>query len=249
MDNNGHIKLYRSILDSQVFAHQTALKIWIWCLTKATYKERFIPLKIGKGLITIKVNPGQFIFGRLKAEEELGIDGSTIYKWMQKFSSDAFENMITLKSNNQYTIITICNWDSYQSYDNQEVTTLEQPRNNQVATKEQPRNTNKKDNKDNKVNKDKKESKVIFKEKIKYSEFVSMEEDEFEKLYSEFGQDTYKLIEILNNYKGANGKKYKSDYLAIRNWVIDRFKNNSIPQKNIQQKGTSIITAMQMFQE
>lgn len=85
--------------------------------------------------------------------------------------------------------------------------------------------------------------------KISYSEFVSMKEEEFEKLYSEFGQDAYKLIEILNNYKGANGKKYKSDYLAIRNWVIERFKNNSTPQKNMQQKGTSILTAMQMFQK
>lgn len=101
--------------------------------------------------------------------------------------------------------------------------------------------------------KEKKVNEIKIKEikdnKISYSEFVSMKEEEFEKLYSEFGQDTYKLIEILNNYKGANGKKYKSDYLAIRNWVIDRFKNNSTPQKNIQQKGTSIITAMQMFQE
>jgi hypothetical protein len=28
----------------------------------------------------------------------------------------------------------------------------------------------------------------------------------------------------MNNYKGATGKKYKSDYLAILNWVIDKVK-------------------------
>jgi hypothetical protein len=28
----------------------------------------------------------------------------------------------------------------------------------------------------------------------------------------------------LNNYKGANGKKYKSDYLAVLNWVVDKAK-------------------------
>lgn len=50
-----------------------------------------------------------------------------------------------------------------------------------------------------------------------------MKEDEYNKLLSEFGEeDTKRLIEILNNYKGATGKRYKSDYLAIRNWVINR---------------------------
>jgi hypothetical protein len=30
------------------------------------------------------------------------------------------------------------------------------------------------------------------------------------------------MIEVLDNYKGANGKKYKSDYRAILNWVVER---------------------------
>lgn len=138
----GYFKVHRKILNSQVFAHPTALKIWIWCLAKVTFKERFVPLKSGKGEITVKLTPGQFIFGRFKAEEELNIDGSTIYKWMQKFASDEFD-MIRIESSNQYSIITICNWESYQNIDDDEVTTKEQPSNNQVAAKEQPKNTNK----------------------------------------------------------------------------------------------------------
>lgn len=59
--------------------------------------------------------------------------------------------------------------------------------------------------------------------KIRYADYVSMKEDEYNKLLDEFGEDdTKRLIEILSNYKGATGKKYKSDYLAIRNWVINR---------------------------
>lgn len=151
--NEGSVKLFRSILTSQVFAHQTALKIWIWCLCRATYKERFISLKIGKGETVVKLTPGQFIFGRFKAEEELSIDGSTIYKWMQKFASSDFD-MITIQSNNQYSIITISKWEEYQIGESEQVTSKEQPSNNQVTTEEQPSNTN---NKDNKVNKDNKE--------------------------------------------------------------------------------------------
>ena len=132
---DGFFKVHRKILDSQVFAHQTALKIWIWCLAKVTFKERFVSLKVGKGETTIKLNPGQFIFGRFKAEEELNIDGSTIYKWMQKFSTKEFD-MITIKSNNQYSIITLNNWERYNIINGNE----EQPCNNCVTTAEQLHN-------------------------------------------------------------------------------------------------------------
>lgn len=60
------------------------------------------------------------------------------------------------------------------------------------------------------------------KKKIKYSEFVSMFEEEYQKLIIEHGEkNTLMFIEVLNNYKGSSGKKYKSDYLTILNWVID----------------------------
>lgn len=213
---DGYFKVHRKILDSQVFAHQIALKIWIWCLAKVTYKERFVSIKIGKGETTVKLKPGQFIFGRFKAEDELNIDGSTIYKWIQKFASPEFD-MIRIESNNQYSIITICNWEQYQDNDNDKVTTKEQPKNNQVTTKEQPSNTN---NNDKKENKDKKE-------KNKYADFVSMLPEEYQKLISEHGEENTKVfVTILNNYKGSNGKKYKSDYLTILNWVIDKAKND-----------------------
>lgn len=152
--DQGCIKLFRRILSSQVFAHQTALKIWIWCLCKATFKDRFVTMKSGKGEITIKLLAGQFIFGRFKAEDELGIDGSTIYKWIQKFATEEY-NMITIVSNNQYSIITICNWDEYQISEKRKVTTKEQPKNSEVTAEEQPSNTNNNDNNDNNVKNEK----------------------------------------------------------------------------------------------
>ncbi|MGG3873189.1 hypothetical protein [Brevibacillus laterosporus] len=61
------------------------------------------------------------------------------------------------------------------------------------------------------------------KPKKKYAEFVSMTEVEYEKLVSKHGKAlTEKMIEKLDNYKGANGKKYKSDYRAILNWVEEK---------------------------
>lgn len=63
------------------------------------------------------------------------------------------------------------------------------------------------------------------KKKKKYAEFVSMTEEEHEKLVAKHGiKNTEILIEILDNYKGSNGKKYNSDYRTILSWVIDKAK-------------------------
>lgn len=62
-------------------------------------------------------------------------------------------------------------------------------------------------------------------EKIKYADFVSLTKDERDKLVAEYGEEgTKRLVEILDNYKGQNGKTYKSDYRAILNWVVGRMK-------------------------
>lgn len=136
----GWVKLHRCLIDSYVFANPTTLKIWMWILIRATNKKRFVPVTVGKGTVNVELLPGQFIFGRFKAEEELNIDGSTIYKHIQKLKDS--EN-INIESNNHYTIITVCNWLTYQSKDeednhesNSQVTAKEQPSSSQVTTTE-----------------------------------------------------------------------------------------------------------------
>lgn len=59
--------------------------------------------------------------------------------------------------------------------------------------------------------------------KVKYADFVLMTEDEYQKLCEKYGKPfADACVETLSNYKGAKGKTYKSDYLAILNWVVDR---------------------------
>ena len=59
--------------------------------------------------------------------------------------------------------------------------------------------------------------------RIKYADFVNMTEAEYQKLCDKYGKPfADACIETLSNYKGAKGKTYKSDYLAILNWVVDR---------------------------
>ena len=97
--------------------------------------------------------------------------------------------------------------------DNDVITTLKQPYNSKGKVKVN-------ELKENEIKeKEKKEEK-----KREYAENVKLTDAEYEKLTNEWGrQGTTRLIAILDNYKGSTGKKYKSDYKTILNWVTERY--------------------------
>jgi len=89
----------------------------------------------------------------------------------------------------------------------------------------------------NKTEEDIKEPKKPKKQipKIKFAEFVSMTEEEHKKLVVEHGiEKVDEMIKVLDNYKGASGKTYKSDYRAILQWVVDRVKTKPGTKQNAQ---------------
>ena len=52
---------------------------------------------------------------------------------------------------------------------------------------------------------------------------IVLTEEEYQKLMAQHSKAFVdKCIEILNNYKLSSGKRYKSDYHTILNWVIGR---------------------------
>lgn len=138
------IKLYRQILDSEVFANPIALKIWIWCLLSANHKKKSVPISTGRGETIVNCDKGQFIFGRFKAEEQLNISGSTIYRWMEKFSSEKM-GMLALETDSHYTVVTVLNWASYQGETTHHRTSNEQAMVKQRKSNGQPTDTTKND--------------------------------------------------------------------------------------------------------
>lgn len=105
------IKIDRAIIDSFCFANPKHFKIWIWLLAKANYKKTYASVKVGVGYSTVEVGRGQLIFGRIEAEEELEMDGSFIYRTLKKFEEI---EQIKIKSAVNYSLITICNYETYQ---------------------------------------------------------------------------------------------------------------------------------------
>lgn len=75
----------------------------------------------------------------------------------------------------------------------------------------------------NKLNKTKRNISFSKVNKRAYAQYVVLTEEEYLKLVGEYGvKVTERMIEVLNNYKGSSGKTYKSDYLAILNWVVGK---------------------------
>lgn len=208
--DNGFILLSRGILDSDVFASQKLLKIWVWCLCKANFKDKTIPLRFGRGEIIVKVKRGSFVFGRNKAEEELFIDGSTIYKSINKLKE---MDMIKIESNNQYSIITICNYDSYQQMENYQVTSKEQVSNSLVTAKEQLSNTTKNDNNDNNDNNIEKNKKKTF--EFRENEF----RDSLLEFKIEFGES---IVNDFFNYWSEPDKHQKMKFEKEKTWETKR---------------------------
>ncbi|MDA1053001.1 MAG: hypothetical protein O3C40_21315 [Planctomycetota bacterium] len=111
VDPAGFVLLYRKLLDSPVFANEGLLKVWIWCLLRASYTRRYWSVPTGRGQTTVEILPGQFIFGRKTAADELGMKASTVHDRMRRLEQ---LGCIRMKPNSHYTIVTVVNWGLYQ---------------------------------------------------------------------------------------------------------------------------------------
>lgn len=122
------LRLYRSLLDHEVFQDPWLLKLFIWCLLKANYKpSKFQGQPVGVG---------QFVTGRHRAAEDLGVTASKWYRGMQKLSESPF-SVISLESNSKWTTVTVCNYSTYQNKRSKS----EQQTNSKRTASEQQTNT------------------------------------------------------------------------------------------------------------
>lgn len=80
-----------------------------------------------------------------------------------------------------------------------------------------------------KLNKTKKE---IIKDKFGEFESVLLTKEELDKLKSRLPEQTNNYIERLSNYIASTGKRYKSHYATILNWVQKDSQNNKVGGEN-----------------
>lgn len=122
----GWIKIHRSLLDWEWYSDTNCVRLCLHFLLKANYQS-----KKWKG---ITIDRGQLITSRGQLSEETGLSEMQIRTSLDKLDNCGF---ITKLGTRKYTIITVCNYDSYQQgqdgYDNGY-----QPTDNQQITNNQP---------------------------------------------------------------------------------------------------------------
>lgn len=209
----GFIKLHRKITEWGWYRDTNTKVVFIELLLRANFKDTyFMGRLIPRGSIAIKNSD---------LCHSLNLSRMQIRTALEHLKSTG---EITTDSTSKYTLVNVHNYDLYQGFEESK-----QPADNQQTTSKQPADNQPieeevKKSRSQEVKKDTTASLKSKPQKTNYAEFVSMTNDEYSSLVAKLGESGAKrCVEILDNYKGANGKKYASDYRAILNWVIKRY--------------------------
>ena len=109
----GWIKLYRKLLDNPIVCKDSeTFSIWLYLLLSATHQEVSAIFK-GKKII---LKPGQLITGILSISKKLKINKDKVQRTLKCFEID---KQIKQEMSNKNRLITILNWEQYQSNDNE----------------------------------------------------------------------------------------------------------------------------------
>jgi len=178
--------------------------VWIELLLEANHESRDILWKGER--ITIK--PGQLTCGLKQLSEWTGVPRGTCKRILDLFKS---ETMIEIQTSNQFSLITVKNWEQYQSTETQNETTMKRQRNASETPVKTP-----KECKNVRIKELKKENHINFLLNIP-AEVIA----EFSKEFNVYEQGIRGKGKDLYNYCKAKGKQYK-DYKAFMRNALKR---------------------------
>lgn len=156
----GYIKIYREIREHWIWSDPKSTQWWLDLIMLANFKESKILLN-GE-LRTIE--RGTFHTSELKLSARWSVSRTSVNKFLTLLEND---KMITTIKDKKGTTITICNYNDYQGFDEEEKQQNRQQKNNRLdkseAIEKQQKNnkldTTNNDNKGNNSNKGKNEEK------------------------------------------------------------------------------------------
>lgn len=204
--DNGWIKLHRKFLEWEWYCDSNTMRLFIHLMIRANHK-----LKSWKG-ITIK--PGQVITGRKKLSEELCLSEQSIRTSLNRLKST---NEITIESTNKYSLITLCNYDSYQSI-NTETNQQNNQQLNQQLTNKQPTTNHKQECKNDKNERIYEDEKAIFPIDLEKWYTNAIKDDAWlNRFYLDYNIIEGKMKEVLGDYGKAQKRMKQADRLQTYN--------------------------------
>ena len=206
------IKLDRRILRWGWYSDMNVKGVFLHLLLIASYED-------GEYLGS-KIKRGQAIIGTVETAKQLGITRQQLRTALSKLEKSG---EISKKTTNKFTLVTIENYSKYQditSISNQRITN-EQPTDNQRATTLK----NVKNVKNN----------IYIRPHAGEFENVKLTKEELDKLQVSYSDCYEEYIEKLSSYLAQTGKRYKSHYATLLNWIRRDGK-----EKQDKQKGNAV---------
>ncbi|KAA8747125.1 DnaD domain protein [Paenibacillus sp. UASWS1643] len=137
---DGWFRVHRNITDSAIFSDPDLLRLWIYCQSRAAFKEMTIMIEKQE----VNLQPGQFATGRFSLHQDYNagvaprkrIKDTTLWSWMKRLEK---MRILDIKSHNKYSVVTVVNWVSEQ----ETLTTEPQQNDNKLTTEPQQTDTKK----------------------------------------------------------------------------------------------------------
>lgn len=204
MINNGYIKIHRSMLNWRWYTNPNTFRLFFHLLLTVNYEP--------KDFETITVQRGQRIVSIQKLSEELNVSVRSVRTALNHLKST---NEVTIETTPKYSIITIKNYDMYQSATN-------------TLTNDRQTNDKQTTNDRQQWNKDKKEKNI--KESIRKGERartqphgqfqnVFLTDEEMHELWKQYPDSYERKIERLSQYIESTGKRYDNHYATLLSWL------------------------------
>lgn len=223
----GWIKIQRKFRNWEWYQDGNTVRVFLHCLLLANHKK-----KKWRGQL---INRGEFLTGRQKFASEIGLTAQQVRTCWNRLKST---NEITIESTNKGTKIRVCNYDTYQSNEENK-----NPNNNQLFNQRATSNQPAINQQSTTTKNDKNDKNISYVGFVEYWNAVNgcslriteKKRDQIKarlKVYSEEELKTAILNRSLDEWINGEGLKYKS------NW--DSFwRNDEKPEKYLNQQTTN----------
>ena len=145
---DGYIKLYRKCLNTSIWEDADLWRTFCCCLLLANHKPAKVVWTNYKN--PIQIEPGQFVTGRdsfhgvmyPNVKKTALPTSKTVWSWLKILEN---HEILSIKSSNKFSIITITNWHTYQQGESENFQQNFQQASSRLPTDFQQTSTNKND--------------------------------------------------------------------------------------------------------
>lgn len=212
---NGYVKLHRKIEKWEWFNEPNTFRLFIYLMLNANHEK-------GKWR-GIEIDRGQLITGRKQLSTKLELTERQIRTCLANLEST---NEIAIKTTNKFSLVTLTQYDFYQSRESEATSETTNNKSNKRPTKSP---TNDQQTTTNKNEKNKEEEKNIYRQ----FDHLAITHEEVDKLLVDYTTEQIDdILDRIENYK--NKKDYTSLYLTAKTWLKkEPKKEQPKPQKQV----------------